>query len=132
MITPNSFAAAQYYKVGDYITFAWNYTNIKDSPTAINIVASNTQVSEPFTLASNYTVKGHTGKVVWDSNQYKGHPTQQLLTGTYTLIIFDADTSISATPVAGKLEMWNDFQFGMYTPQEYTPWTGEFTSNLSR
>lgn len=44
-----------------------------------------------------------------------------LLTETYTLIIYDAGSSISATAQAGYLAVYDSYTFGMYTPQPYTP-----------
>ena len=40
---------------------------------------------------------------------------------TYTLIVYDAASDISATPKAGYLGVYDQFTFGMYTPQPYTP-----------
>ena len=45
---------------------------------------------------------------------------------TYTLIIYDAASSISATPQAGYLGVYNQFTFGMYLGQPYTPLSRKF------
>src|SRR5579862_8109686 len=40
MITPSALAAPSYYKIGDFVTFAWNYTSLSVTPSAIDVVAS--------------------------------------------------------------------------------------------
>lgn len=42
-----------------------------------------------------------------------------LLTQTYTLIIYDAASSISATAQPGYLAVYDQYTFGMYLPQPY-------------
>jgi hypothetical protein len=37
----------------------------------------------------------------------------------YTLLVYDAASSVSATAEAGYLSAWNTFTFGLYTPQPY-------------
>jgi len=70
----------------------------------------------------NQTIANSTGAVTWDTGAYQatavGNP---LLTQKYTLIIYDAESSISAQPQAGYLAAFNSYTFGMYTPQPYTP-----------
>jgi len=44
-----------------------------------------------------------------------------MVVATYTLIVFDADSSISAVPQAGYLAPFTSYAFGMYTPQSYAP-----------
>jgi len=71
-------------------------------------------------------VTNATGAVTWDTSSYQqtaaGNP---LLTETYTLIIYDAASSISATAHAGFLAVYDQYTFGMYSPQAYTP-LGEY------
>lgn len=120
MVTPGVFAAASYYKVGDYVTFAWNYTSLSVTPTAIDILASCSLNSQLYTIALNQSVQP-TGAVTWDTGEYEATATIPLLTATYTLVIYDAAEDISATAQAGYLAVQDTFQFGMYTPQPYTP-----------
>ena len=126
MVTPAAISGSQYYKVGDFVTLAWNYTSLSVTPTAIDILASCSAAQATYTLALNQSVQ-ETGKIIWDTGKFQKTATQQLLTNTYTLIIYDADSSISSTPKAGYLGVYDQFTFGMYTPQAYTPWNGKFT-----
>ena len=121
MITPNAFAGAQYYKIQDYVTFAWNYTSLKATPTAVDILVSCSTNSGTYTIAMNQTITGHTQAVTWDTGKYQSTATLPLPVATYTLIIYDSDSSISSTPRAGYLGVYDQFTFGMYTPQPYTP-----------
>lgn len=123
MVTPALIDGAQYYKVGANVTFAWNYTNVIASPTAVNILASCSDNNHMYTVATNQKVDSNsTGAVTWDTNAYVTNNIQpRLLTASYILIIYDAASSESATAEAGYLAPYNQYQFGMYIPQSYTP-----------
>jgi hypothetical protein len=122
MITPAVTSGAQYYRIGEFVTFAWNYTSLLATPTAVNILATCTANNQLYTISMNQTVTNSTGAVTWDTGAYQatalGDP---LLTETYTLIIYDAASSISAQPEAGFLAAYDQYTFGMYTSQPYTP-----------
>lgn len=121
MLTPAAISGAQYYKIGDFITFGWNYTSLLATPTAIDILASCSANKQVYTLAVNQTVSNATQAITWDTNAYEtGNPTVPLLTETYTLIIYDAASSISAPAQAGYLAPFSQFTFGMYFPQPYS------------
>jgi len=125
MITPAVISGPQYYKIGDWVTFAWNYTSLSATPSAIDVLASCAANSATYTLTLNQSVS-ETGKILWDTGAYQSTATVPLLTNTYTLIIYAADSSISAVPKAGYLAVQETFTFGMYTPQPYTPWTSKY------
>ncbi|MCJ1390505.1 hypothetical protein MMC18_003365 [Xylographa bjoerkii] len=118
MLTPAAIAPASYYKIGDQITFGWNYTSLIVTPTAIDILATCSGCASAYTLSNNASVK-ETGSVVWDTSGY-ATGTNPLLTETYTLIIHDAAQPTTATAQAGYLGTYNSFTFGMYAPQPYT------------
>jgi len=120
MVTPNALAASQYYKIGDHVTFGWNYTSLSVTPSAIDIFASCSVASHAFPIAMNQSV-GPSGAVTWDTGKYQSTATVPLLTETYTLVIYDAAKGVSATPKAGYLGVFDQFTFGMYSPQPYTP-----------
>lgn len=126
MITPAS-TATTYYKIGQDVTFVWNYTSLSVTPSAINVVASCSLNDETYTISSNMSVK-ETGSVVWDTGKYQSSATVPLLTATYTLIVYDADESPGYIAPAGHLSSDNQLQFGMYVPQKYTPLGGTFLS----
>lgn len=116
-----------YFKIGDYITFAWNYTSLLTTPTAVNIMATCTMNHVLYPIAMNQTVSASTQAVTWDTGKYQatavGNP---LLTETYTLVIYDAHSSISATSQPGYLAPFKQYAFAMYVPQPYVPlseWT---------
>jgi len=122
LITPAVSLGEQYYKIGDYITFAWNYTSLSATPTALNIMATCTANTQLYTIAMNQTITNSTGAVTWDTGSYQATAVSDpLLTETYTLIIYDAASSISAVAQAGYLAVYDSYTFGMYTPQAYTP-----------
>lgn len=119
MITPNA-QSTSYYKIKDYITFAWNYTSLSVTPSRVDILASCSKNQETYTIALNQSVQ-ETQTVVWDTGAFQASATVPLLTETYTLIVHDAAKAVSATPQAGYLATFNQFTFGMYSPQPYTP-----------
>lgn len=126
MITPAITLGQQYFKIGDYVTFAWNYTSLEAPPTAVNVMATCTANKQLYTIQMNQTVANNTGGVIWDTGSYQATAVQDpLLTQTYTLIIYDADSSISATAQPGYLAVYSQYTFGMYSPQPYTP-LGDF------
>jgi len=119
MITPPAIAGLQLYKVGDYVTFAWNYTSLSVTPSAIDIIASCSANNQAYTIATNQSV-GPTGAVTWDTRP-SATASAPLLTEKYTLMIYDAAKGVSATAQAGYLGTFNQLIFGMYTPQHYVP-----------
>jgi hypothetical protein len=122
MVTPGALAGSQFYKVGDNITFAWNYTSLSQTPSAIDILASCTANQATYTIAVNQSADQT--KVVWDT---LNTPSGQVpfLTEKYTLLIYDAQSSVSAAPRAGYLAVFNSFTFGMYQKQPYVPLDGK-------
>ena len=122
MGTPSALAAASYYKIGDNVTFAWNYTSLSVTPTAIDVYVTFSANGASYALAQNTSVAA-TGIVTWDTapEETGSNP---LLTDTYTLVIHDASKDVTAVPAAGYLGTYDQFTFGMYIPQNYTPENG--------
>ncbi|PWY66827.1 hypothetical protein BO94DRAFT_330667 [Aspergillus sclerotioniger CBS 115572] len=122
MLTPTE-GATSYYRIGDYVTLAWNYTSLTISPTAVNVVASCSLNSATYTISTNMTM-GPTGKVIWDTRKYQANATVPLLTASYTLIVWDASKALTETASAGYLSAASGYTFGMYSSQPYTPLNG--------
>ncbi|KIH93690.1 hypothetical protein SPBR_04360 [Sporothrix brasiliensis 5110] len=121
MVTPATTANFQLYKIGDFVTWAWNYTGLQATPTAIDVLASCSFATRTFTLTQNMTFQT-LGSYTWDTGAYQSsNVASPLLTEQYTLIIYDAESSVSATAEAGYLDTYDGFTFGMYAPQSYTP-----------
>lgn len=120
MMTPATSSGTQLYRIGEEITWKWNYTSLQGTPTAIDVLVSCSVATETWTLTQNMTWET-TGAYTWDTNAYaKTAVASPLLTEEYTLIIYDADSSISATAEAGYLSVYDSFTFGMYTSRPYT------------
>ncbi|KAI9886894.1 MAG: hypothetical protein M1823_001263 [Watsoniomyces obsoletus] len=119
MITPAPIAGRQYYKIGDNVTFAWNYTSLSVTPSAIDILASCSLNQATYTIASNQSVQS-AQSLVWDTRKEKTG-SAPLPMATYTLLVYDAAQGPSATPSSGYLSSSNNFQFYMYNPREYEP-----------
>jgi hypothetical protein len=127
MLTPSAAAGSQYYKIGDWVTFVWDYTSLSGTPTAVNVMATCTQNSQLYTIAMKNAVPTQanaTQTVLWDTAAYESGSegaAAPLVVATYTLIIYDSDTSISATADPGYMAAYSATYFGMYSPQPYTP-----------
>lgn len=68
MITPSPLAGPQYYKIGDQITFGWNYTSLIVTPSAIDIMATCTVNQHLYTIATNQSVETSQA-VTWDTGR---------------------------------------------------------------
>lgn len=121
MVTPAATMGTQLYKIGDYVTWGWNYTNLQGPPTAVDVLVSCSKASNTWTLTQNMTFETE-ASYTWDTNKYQKTAIQSpLLTEEYTLVIYDAESSVSATGEAGYLAPFTGFTFGLYAPQAYTP-----------
>ena len=119
MITPSALAETTYYKIGDHVTFAWNYTSLSITPSKIDAIVSCKTNDATYTLLSNASFE-KTASVVWDTlPDVTG--TAPLLTETYTLIVYDAAGEVTSVAGAGRLGVSQPFSFGMYLKQDYTP-----------
>lgn len=120
MITPVVNAPVpEYYKIGDYVEFAWNYTSLLAKPTAVDVLVSCSANQATYTLQSNATFQP-TGKVIWNTSAEESG-SAPLLTESYTLIIHDVDADVTENAEPGRLAAYNQFHFGMYRKQTYTP-----------
>lgn len=108
------------YKIGDFVTFGWNYTNLKATPTAVDVVVSCSRATATWTLTQNMTFSTK-GEYTWDSKEQATAVQSPLLTEEYTLIIYDSDSEMTATPRPGYLGVFDQFKFDMYKPRDYTP-----------
>ncbi|ROT42775.1 hypothetical protein SODALDRAFT_375037 [Sodiomyces alkalinus F11] len=108
------------YKIGDYVTFGWNYTDLRATPTAVDVLVSCARATATWTLTQNMTFSTK-GEYTWDSREQATAVQSPLLTEEYTLIIYDADSEITATARPGYLSVFDQFKFDMYEPRPYTP-----------
>lgn len=122
MVTPSALAQTSYYKIGDYVTFGWNFTSLSIKPAKIDAYVTCTSNQGAYTILNNATFEP-TMNVIWDTKP-DATGTAPLLTETYTLVIKDASKDITAVAQAGRLGTYDQFAFGMYTPQAYTPLSG--------
>ena len=122
MVTPAATAqGTNLYKIGDTVTWGWNYTNLQGTPTAIDVLVSIQTLSSTYTLTQNMTFE--TPAVFkWDTQQYNDdHVGDQLPTDQYTLVIYDSDGSPKSTAEAGYLAPFSGFKFGLYEPRKAVP-----------
>lgn len=119
--SPSVFDGLQFYKMGDTVEIKWNYTSLLAEPTAIDILATCTVNKAMYTIAANQTFDRN-GSLSWDTGKFQEtERATPLLTEMYTLIIHDSDVDITTPPKAGYLGTYNQFQFGLYSPQPYVP-----------
>ncbi|KAJ6447037.1 chitinase [Purpureocillium lavendulum] len=122
MITPNPMLqATPLYKIGDDITWSWNYTSLLGTPTAIDVVASCSVASNTWVVASNMSFETSVN-FVWRTKKDAESVENPLLTEWYTLRVQDSSLPSDAAPEPGYLGVWSSFKFGLYTPQPYQPY----------
>ncbi|ETS76026.1 hypothetical protein PFICI_12970 [Pestalotiopsis fici W106-1] len=119
MITPVTTSGTALYRIGETITWAWNYTSLQATPTGIDVLVSCSAVTQTWTLTQNMSYDA-TATFTWDTDAYaQTAVASPLLTEEYTLVIYDADSSVSATSEAGYLGVYNSFTFGLYNSRPY-------------
>lgn len=130
---PVTTLTSAYYRIGDYVTFQWNYTQLTETPTAVNVIASASTSSlgaSTWTLTSNMTFATD-ARFTWDTGAFQTQALQDqqpLLVEMYTLYIYDAEAAaVTATAAYGELTGAAALTFGLYTGQPYTPITTGWT-----
>lgn len=119
--TPQTTAqATPLYKIGDYVTFGWNYTSLQGTPTAIDVLISCSTNTETWTLTQNMSFATKVS-YLWNTEKDGDVAEKPLGVNLYTLIIKDSDAAISDTADAGYLGTFSGLEFGLYTPMPYTP-----------
>lgn len=115
MIEPDIFQAPFIYKLGDVITFKWNMTSVKATPTAINVEAYNDANKHYYTIAGNISAKETS--VEWDTEKDLDAEFP-LMEARYTLNIYDAAAATKTEQAkAGGLNPFRNLQFGLYKPK---------------
>lgn len=110
------------YKISDHVTFSWNYTSLRGTPTAVDVLVSCAEASRTWTLAPNMTFETDVA-FVWDTQEDADDAEAGgLLTELYTLIVKDADAEITDSPEPGYLGAYTGFTFGLYAGIPYTPY----------
>lgn len=66
--TPVTTSGSLYYKIGQPVTFGWNYTSLVVTPTAVNVEAFCSDNSQTYTIAQNLSLSKPS--VVWDTAAY--------------------------------------------------------------
>ncbi|KAK3673023.1 hypothetical protein LTR78_007134 [Recurvomyces mirabilis] len=122
MVTPAPISTT-YYRINDQVTFAWNYTSLSVTPSAVDILATCTLNNAMYTIAMNQSITNATQVLTWDTGNFQQTAATTLLTGSYTLIIHDAAKEVTATAPAGYLAPYSQFVFGMYTSQPSVAWS---------
>ncbi|UNI13544.1 hypothetical protein JDV02_000279 [Purpureocillium takamizusanense] len=110
------------YKIGDDVTWSWNYTSLQGTPTAIDVLVSCSAASNTWTLTSNMTFETSVN-YVWGTKKQAESAQNPLLTEMYTLIVKDSETQITSAPEPGYLGTWQQFRFGLYSAQPYVPYS---------
>jgi len=122
MLTPAVTAGYQLYKLKhEFVTFAWNYTNLQGTPTAVDVLVSCSKAAQTWTLTQNMTF-ATPGAYTWDLDKFQEENIKsQLPTEQYTLIIHDSDSAITDQPEPGYLAPFTGLVFGLYEPRAPTP-----------
>ncbi|RDA87512.1 hypothetical protein CP532_1636 [Ophiocordyceps camponoti-leonardi (nom. inval.)] len=111
------------YRIGETVTWGWNYTSLLATPTAIDVLISCSVAAETWTLTNNMSFTTSVN-YIWDTNIQANMVEKPLLTEKYTLIVKDSDVDINSPPQPGYLGVVkNFFNFGLYAGKPYTPFS---------
>lgn len=131
MLTPATTAqATPLFKISDHVTFAWNYTGLQGTPTALDVLVSCSAAAETWTLTNNMTFDPEP-TFIWDTKEQANDVEKPLPVELYTLIIKDSDSSITGIADPGYLGAYSGLKFGLYTGQpyeNYTEWVKTYDS----
>jgi hypothetical protein len=120
-----------YYKIAPSIpiTFGWNFTSLYVQPSALTLSAFCSDNQNRYPVGpTDGIIPGTATSVVWQPWTYQEGNGQQtpLVQGTYTLQVQDERGSTAA--IRGGFFSYNDqMTFALYTPQPYTPLSGEWS-----
>ena len=123
-------AQASYYKIAPHetITFGWNFTSLKATPTRLYVVASCSKNGNTYPIApSPQGIPGDATSVTWYPYGYhidaqkNGDP--DLVVDKYRLMIYD-EKGPGGLAKGGEFQPNNMAEFSMYFPMKYTPLSG--------
>src|SRR5258708_29413257 len=119
--------AISYYKLATNIpiTFGWNLTSLYVTPTSLTFSAYCSSNGNTYPVGPTSVPAGDT-ELVWQPWTYQtGQGVQTpLVQGTYTMQVQD-ERGTSAVGSPGLFQYNNQMTFAFYTPQPYTPLSGE-------
>lgn len=127
---PAQTAQASYYKIAPHetITFGWNFTSLKATPTRLYVVASCSKNGNTYPIApSPQGIPGDATSVTWYPYGYhidaqkNGDP--DLVVDKYRLMIYD-EKGPGGLANGGEFQPNNMAEFSMYFPMKYTPLSG--------
>lgn len=120
MLTPSAVGGSTaLYKIGDEVTWGWNYTSLLGDPKHVDVLISCAKASATWTLSTNMSFETSVD-FKWDTSDQEDDVEQPLLTELYTLIVKDSEAEISDSPEPGYLGAYSGFTFGLYAKQPYT------------
>jgi len=115
--------AVSFYKIApsQTVTFGWNFTSLLQDSQSLTVSAicdnGNTYPVGP----TDGALPGTATEVLWDLNAWQTkNPQLPLAQGTCTLTMWD-NRGKTALPKPGLFQPFSNLQFGLYTPQPYTP-----------
>lgn len=124
---PPQTAQASYYKIAPHetITFGWEFTSLKKTPSKLYVVASCSKNGNTYPIAPSPTgIPGDAKNVTWYPYGYhldaQSHGDPDLVADKYRLVIYD-DKGPDGVPKGGEFLTNNMLEFSMYFPRKYTP-----------
>lgn len=117
---PNAMSSSPLYSIGQEITFAWNYTGLLATPTALDILATGEVDKATYTLTQNMTFPTETtGAFRWDTRKFQAElKNKEMMTEQYHLIIYDSERGIKPDGEPGYLAPF-DLRMGLYKGKDY-------------
>ncbi|CAD6585683.1 MAG: hypothetical protein CYPHOPRED_003173, partial [Cyphobasidiales sp. Tagirdzhanova-0007] len=122
IIEPAATAQATYYKIdsANYITFAWNFTEVLVQPSSLTLQAYCSQNSFTYPIGPTQGLAGDTIQYAWSPADYEASSgATPLAEASYTLRIF-RENGYAAAATPGYMRSYAGTVFALYRPQSYT------------
>lgn len=106
------------FRIGTNVTLGWNYTGLLATPTAVDVILTQTTAHARWTLTANMTFTSAVN-YVWDTTVQGSDKSAPLLESDYQLIVKDSDVALDQQPKPGYLRADQIFKLMLYRAQPY-------------
>ncbi|CEJ81376.1 hypothetical protein VHEMI01506 [[Torrubiella] hemipterigena] len=106
------------FRIGTNVTLGWNYTGLLATPTAVDVVLTQTIAKARWTLTANMSFTSAVN-YVWDTTVQGSDKSAPLLDSDYQLIVKDSDVPLDQQLKPGYLRPDQVLKLMLYRAQPY-------------
>lgn len=108
------------FRIGTNVTLGWTYTGLLATPTAVDVILTQTSAHATWTLTGNMSFATAVS-YVWDTTVQGNDKKSPLLSTDYQLIIKDSDVALSDQLKPGYLRPDSVQKIILYRAADYVP-----------